>query len=102
MTWKAIVLFVSYDIFQTPAAGVFRFPTRWLRPPLYRWLFLSGVLTVVGFSVGACCPDPIDVYRHGGSLLAQLFINLVVIALSGPLVLFGFLWLICWNAARSF
>ena len=102
MTWKAIVLFVSYDIYHTPAAGVFRFPARWLRPPMHRWLFLSGVLTLIGFSVGACCPDPIEVYRHGGSLLAQLLINLVVISLSGPLLLFGFLWLIAGTLLARF
>jgi len=34
--WKALVTWVCYNRHQTPAAGVFRFPTKWTRYPFLR------------------------------------------------------------------
>jgi hypothetical protein len=66
-TWQALVVFVTYDVYHTPAAGVFRFPTRWLRAPMARWVVLGLVLVVIAFSYATCCPDPLLVSRDGGS-----------------------------------
>ena len=92
-TWRAIVVFITYDIYHTPAAGVFRFPTRWLRSPWNRWTVLAATLVAIGFGYGIHCPSPIEVLRAGGSFSMQLLANLVLISLTGPLVLFATLWL---------
>lgn len=42
-TLRALVVFCTYDLHETPAAGVFRFPTRWLRPAWARWAVLLAV-----------------------------------------------------------
>ena len=88
-TWRAIVVFITYDIYHTPAAGVFRFPTRWLRSPWSRWAVLAATLVAIGFGYGIQCPSPIAVLQTGGSFLMQLLANLVLISLTGPLVLLG-------------
>lgn len=93
-TWRAITIFVTYDLYHTPAAGVFRFPTRWLRVPVVRWTFLTFVQVTVAFSYATCCPDPIEVYRDGGSFVGQTVVNFVLITISGPLVLVSMLWLV--------
>ena len=92
-TWRAIVVFITYDIYHTPAAGVFRFPTRWLRSPWNRWAMIAATLVAIGFGYGVHCPSPIEVLRAGGSFSMQLLANLVLIGLTGPLVLFATLWL---------
>jgi Type IV secretion-system coupling protein DNA-binding domain len=92
-TWRAIVLFVTYDIHQTPAAGIFRFPTRWLRSPWHRWTLLVFTLLMIGFAFGTKCPHPFGFHRVGDSFSMQLLANLVMISVTGPLVLCATLWL---------
>jgi hypothetical protein len=92
-TWRAMVVFITYDIFHTPAAGVFRFPTRWLRSPWHRWTALAATLVAIGFGYATQCPPPIAVVQTGGSFLMQLLANLVLISVTGPLVLLATLWL---------
>lgn len=92
-TWRALIVFATYDIYHTPAAGLFRFPTRWLRSPWNRWLLLGFALVAVGFGFGTKTPDPFAVLQAGGSYSMQLLANLVLISVAGPLVLFTTLWL---------
>ena len=92
-TCRAIVVFATYDLYHTPAAGVFRFPTRWLRSPWSRWALLTATLVAIGFGYMAQCPSPIHAVQTGGSFLMQLSANLVLACLAGPLVLLGTLWL---------
>ena len=63
-TWRALIVFLTYDIHHTPAAGVFRFPTRLLRSPWRRWALLVLTLAVIGFGYGTNCPSP---HRNGQS-----------------------------------
>lgn len=44
VTWKALKTFLCYNRHQVEAAGLFRFPTKRLRPPLARDLFLGVTL----------------------------------------------------------
>ena len=44
VTWKALTTFLCYNRHQIDAAGLFRFPTKRLRPPLARDLFLGVTL----------------------------------------------------------
>ena len=101
-TWQALTIFVTYDIHHTPAAGVFRFPTRWLRHPLPRWMLIGFVLVIIAFSYATCCPDPFGDSQSGWQALAQLLINYVMICITGPLVLFGVLWLIAGTLLARF
>lgn len=57
-TWRALTTFVCYNRHQVEAAGLFRFPTKALRPPLVRDLFLGLTLAflttaLVGVSVSS-------------------------------------------------
>lgn len=57
-TWRALTTFVCYNRHGVQAAGLFRFPTRALRPPLARDLFLGLTLAflttaLVGVSVSS-------------------------------------------------
>jgi hypothetical protein len=57
-TWRALTTFVCYNRHQVEAAGLFRFPTRALRPRLVRDLFLGVTLAflttaLVGVSVSS-------------------------------------------------
>lgn len=92
-TWRAIIVFITYDIHRCRAAGVFRFPTSWLRSPLHRWAFLIGILVVIGFGFGANCPSPFAAIHAGESFLLQVIGNLTFICVMGPVVLVSTLWL---------
>lgn len=57
-TWRALTTFVCYNRHHVQAAGLFRFPTKFLRPPLARDLFLGITLAflttaLVGVSVSS-------------------------------------------------
>ncbi len=92
-TWRGMVIYVTYDVYHTRAAGVFRFPTRWLRPPPRRWALLAATLLAIGFGYGVHCPSPLDTFRGGGSFWMQWGANFLGIALAGPLALLVTLWL---------
>lgn len=92
-TWRALVNFVTYDLYQTPAAGVFRFPTRWLRSPWRRWVLLTAALMTLGFGYAVQCPSPVTVFGQGGSFSMQVLGNLVLLSLAAPLVLLAIMWL---------
>lgn len=93
LTWQALVVLVTYDVYHTPAAGVFRFPTRWLRCPLHRWGLMVFTLVAVAFGYGTCCPSPLETLRDQGMFLGPLLANFLLITVTGPLVLLGTLWL---------
>lgn len=57
-TWRALTTFVCYNRHHVQAAGLFRFPARFLRPPLARDLFLGLTIAflttaLVGVSVSS-------------------------------------------------
>ena len=91
-TLRAFVVFTTYDPYQLKAAGVFRFPTRWLRPPLVRWALIVGTNVLLAMAVNAVCPAPRDVAQLGGSYASQALTNLLVITASVPLLLGTLTW----------
>jgi len=91
-SWDALVVFVTYDVHQTPAAGVFRFPSRWLRPISSRWGLLALVLLVLGFGSVSACPDPAQTFRASGSYFEQIVINVAIIGVSAPFVFLVIFW----------
>ena len=93
LTWQALVVFVTYDVYHTPAAGVFRFPTHWLRNPWQRWAGFSFVLVAISFSYGSACPSPADMLREQGMFLGPLMLNLLMSTIAAPLALICTLWL---------
>ncbi len=93
VTWHAMIVFCTYDVHYTPAAGVFRFPSRWLRSPMNRWLLVLGTVVTVGCCIGSNCPHPLVVMHSGGSYVLQVCGNMLVMFLAGPLILFATLWL---------
>ncbi|MCC7333539.1 MAG: type IV secretion system DNA-binding domain-containing protein [Pirellulaceae bacterium] len=92
-SWRAFTIFATYDIHGCRAAGMFRFPTEWLRSPVRRWSLLIGALVVTGFSFGVYCPSPQYAMRAGESVVLQALANLTIICVFGPLVLGSTLWL---------
>ncbi len=88
----ALVIFVTYDPYEIRAMGVFRFPTKWLRPIVMRWVLITSVLMVLAFATSAAWPDPVQTLRQGGSLLGQLVCNLLLASLCAPLLLLTILW----------
>ena len=90
---NAIIVFLTYDIHRTPAAGVFRFPTRALRSPWSRWALFIGTGLAIGLTLGAACPNPFQVWYHGGSYAVQAFANLLTVCLAGPVALCSILFL---------
>ena len=92
MSWRALVVFTTYDIYWTPAAGVFRFPTRILRCPWNRWVLLIGALVAIGFGYSAACPSPLVMLREQGMFVGPLFLNLLMIAVTGPITFCSILW----------
>ncbi len=55
--WHALVVFLFYDRHQTTAAGVFRFPRRWLRPTWRRDRTLSAVFLLTLTAVLCMAPQ---------------------------------------------
>ena len=51
VTWRALVTWFCYNRHQTPAAGVFRFPTRWVRNPYYRDLAVYASFTLLALAI---------------------------------------------------
>ncbi len=93
-TLRAIRTFVTYNVYNSPAAGLFRFPTKWLRLTWNRWALLALTLGSIGFGFGVHCPNPIAVWQQGGSFSVQLTANVLLICAAGPLVLSCTLWLV--------
>ena len=93
LTWQALQVFVTYNIHDTPAAGVFRFPTRWLRRFLPRWGLLILTLVAIAFAYGSMCPHPTLMLREQGMFMGPLVLNFLLAAMSGPVVLISTLWL---------
>lgn len=106
MSWKAtlraIRVFVTYDVYNLPAAGIFRFPTKLLRLTWNRWGLLATTLVVIGFGFGLHCPQPVSVSQHGGSFFAQVAMNAIWICLAGPLVLCSTFWLVAGTTLARF
>lgn len=92
-SWRAFIVFTSYDIHRCRAAGIFHFPTAWLRSPIRRWILLASTLVVAGFGFGMHCPSPFAAMQAGESFLLQLLANFTIICIFGPLVLITTLWL---------
>ena len=93
LTWRALIVFVTYDPYHTPAAGVFRFPTVWLRHPGHRWTALGLVLVGIAFGYASACPHPADVLHEHGMFLGPLTANVLQSTITAPLVLVCTLWL---------
>ena len=93
LTWRALVVFVTYDPYHTPAAGVFRFPTACLRNPAHRWIALGLVLVGISFSYAVACPHPADVLHEQGMFFGPLTANFLLSTITAPLVLVCTLWL---------
>ena len=91
-TWRAVVLFLTYDLYATPAAGVFRFPTRWLRLPIFRWVVVMFCMTLFAFAHSVQCPNPGDTLRSHGMFLGPLLLNFVCVTATAPLVFVSILW----------
>ena len=98
MTWQALVVFITYDIHHTPAAGVFRFPTRWLRRPAQRWILLSVTLVLLAFCVFLSFP-PIDLWPSGPVVAAG---QLAFAALAAPVLLATILWFLAGSLLLRF
>lgn len=88
LTVQALIVFATYDIYFTPAAGVFHFPTRWLRHPGVRIAWLVMVLFLLALCCGACCPSP----WQADSFLIQVVTNLVFVTTAAPAILATLLW----------
>ena len=54
----ALVIFMTYDPYEIRAMGVFRFPTRWLRPIVVRWVLVTSVMMMLAFATSAAWPSP--------------------------------------------
>ena len=93
LTWQALVVFVTYDPYHTPAAGVFRFPTPWLRNPWHRWISLGMVLVGIAFAYAVACPHPADMLAEQGMFLGPLTANLLLATVTAPVVFVCTLWL---------
>lgn len=91
MTWKALVVFVTYDLHQTRAAGVFRFPSRWLRPPVVRWLVVLAPLVSIGIGLHPRVDSWFAESDLDGSAL-RFLAGLTISAVAAPLVLLATLW----------
>ena len=102
VTLRAIRVFVTYDIYNLPAAGIFRFPTTWLRLSWNRWALLATTLIVIGFGFGMHCPDPASAVNYGSSWTVQVATNFVAICLAGPMVLCSTLWLVAGTTLARF
>lgn len=102
VTLRAIRVFVTYDIYNLPAAGIFRFPTTWLRLSWNRWALLATTLMVIGFGFGMHCPDPASAVQHGSSWTVQVATNFAAICLAGPVVLCSTLWLVAGTTLARF
>ena len=93
LTWQALIVFITYNLHDTPAAGVFRFPTRWLRSVWRRWALLIIVLTAIAFCYGTACPTPATTLREQQMFVGPLLLSFLLATLSGPMVLMCTLWL---------
>ena len=86
-TIRALVVFVTYDPYQTPAPGIFRFPTRWLRPLPIRWLLVVLAIMLIGF-LFAGYPVPV-----GDRIpVWQWLLTMAWTSLMAPLVFVAILW----------
>lgn len=92
-TFHALLVFLTYNVYDTPAAGVFRFPTRWLRRPWPRWGLFIFTLVAISFSYATTCPSPVVILREEGLFMGPLLLNFLLCCLTGPLVLIVTLWL---------
>lgn len=93
-TLRAIRTFITYNVYNSPAAGLFRFPTTWLRLTWSRWALLTTTLGAIGFGFGVHCPHPIATSQQRGSFSVQLTANMLFISAAGPAVLCCTLWLV--------
>jgi hypothetical protein len=91
LTWKAVLVFLTYDLHQTRAAGVFRFPSRWLRPPWVRWVFVLVPLVAVGLGTERRLDDwLVDDGINGRAI--RFLTELGFAMLAAPLVLLTVIW----------
>ncbi|MBY0587192.1 type IV secretion system DNA-binding domain-containing protein [bacterium] len=91
LTWKGVVVFLTYDLRQTKAAGVFRFPSRWLRPPWVRWVFVLVPLVVVGMGIEIRLDDWLVANGIKGRAL-RFLLELGFASVAAPLVLLAVFW----------
>ncbi len=101
-SWRAFIVFTTYDMHGCRAAGIFRFPTAWLRASIHRWCLIASTLVAIGFGFGLHCPNPFDAMRVGESLMLQLLANFTFICIFGPLVLISTLWLVAGTLLARF
>jgi len=101
-TLRAVRVFATYDIHNLPAAGIFRFPTKWLRLSWNRWALLAVTLVVIGFGFGVHCPNPATAAQHGSSFTVQMATNAIFICLAGPIVLCCTFWLVAGTTLARF
>ncbi len=92
--FRAWIVFLTYDIHNTKAAGVFRFPTVWLRSIIHRWMLIVAALQAITFSIFATLPSPFERWREGFFLTGELGLNLVVMTIGAPALLITILWFV--------
>lgn len=92
LTLRVLMVFLTYDPYQTRAMGVFRFPMVWLRLITVRWALVVGLLMVFAFATAATWPNVVETLRQHRSLSGQLLLNLALTTLAAPLLLVTILW----------
>ncbi len=63
VTWQAIKVWSTYNLRETKAAGVFRFPTLAFRGKKYRDAISFGALVIVGAGIIACLPSLFPTFK---------------------------------------
>lgn len=101
-TLTALSTFVCYDPHLTPAAGVFRFRTRWLRPAPVRWFSVVAVVFGLSACCYASCPTPQEGYQSGGLYFSQACWNVVYSGVMGPTMLLTVLWFVAGAVLHCF
>lgn len=92
MTMQTVRIFLTYDIYFTPAAGVFRFPTTWLRRPVVRWTLSCGVLMALALAFGCRCSGPAELYKSHDLVWGPLVVNFLMMSVTSLVVWLCVLW----------
>ena len=92
MTLHSIRVFLTYDPYVTPAAGVFRFPTIWLRHIGNRCLLVLAMLLLISISAGLACTTPLEAFQERSAFVTQVSCNWLFAVLSAPAILLTVIW----------
>lgn len=92
--WRALTVFLTYDLHETRAGGVFRFPVAWLRPVWMRWLLVIGAEITTAFACATVFP------QYPGAVIASMspagaaILSLFTASLMAPVLLAAILWFV--------